>query len=82
MQVFPKGIYLATWEIYMDPQIALWELLSAYHRGDRQQIDECLSNLRCWNKGEGFMPTVQGRYVTGVENMVYIVTSKSKAPTI
>ena len=61
----------------MDPQKALWELLGAYHLGDRQQIDEILQNLLEWNQRGGFWPMVQARYVTGVENQVYIVTSRS-----
>jgi hypothetical protein len=66
----------------MDPQKALWELLAAYDSNNRQQIDEYLQALQEWNKKGGFQPTVQGRYVTGVENVVYIVTSRSKAPKV
>jgi hypothetical protein len=66
----------------MNPQKELWNLLSAINRGDRIQIDEGLSNLQEWNKTGGELPIVQARYVTGVENQVYIVTSKSNAPKV
>jgi hypothetical protein len=66
----------------MDPQATLWELLAAYHNGNRQQVNDYLEYFQEWNKKGGFLPTVQGRHVTGVENMVYIVTSKSTAPKV
>jgi hypothetical protein len=40
----------------MDPQAALYDLLSAMANGDRELVDILLEGLQEWNQKEGWLP--------------------------
>jgi hypothetical protein len=43
----------------MDPQAALFDLLDAIDRNDRDAVNEQLDALKLWNLRGGFLPTVR-----------------------
>jgi hypothetical protein len=65
----------------VNPQKALWELLSAIRRGDRLQVDQGLMHLQELNK-QGADFTVHTQHFSWVENEVYLVASKSNTPKV